>query len=127
MYFQQNWEFGSALSKPWNYGGGGGLNPKPPSPGTPLDMHNIKKKIFFSSRKIPTALQGKSIISCTEENHLIKILQRGCALVCSLLPCKLNRILPHYLTKGTFFGKTFMNIKCMFSISLIFRQKHFSL
>jgi hypothetical protein len=30
MYFPQNWEFGSALSKLLNSGGGGGVNPQPP-------------------------------------------------------------------------------------------------
>jgi hypothetical protein len=31
MYFPQNWEFGSALSKLRNFGGGGVWNPNPPS------------------------------------------------------------------------------------------------
>jgi hypothetical protein len=35
MYIPRNWEFGSALSKLWNFGpGGGGVNPPPP--GTPV-------------------------------------------------------------------------------------------
>jgi hypothetical protein len=34
--FPQNREFGSALSKLRNFGGGGGLNPPTPALGTPL-------------------------------------------------------------------------------------------
>jgi hypothetical protein len=37
MYFPRSWEFGSALSKCRNFGGGGGLiPPKPPNRGPPL-------------------------------------------------------------------------------------------
>jgi hypothetical protein len=36
MYFPQNWEFGSALSKLWNFEGGGGYEP----PQTPLSVRH---------------------------------------------------------------------------------------
>ena len=37
MYFPRNWEFGSALSKLRNFGGGGGFeHPQTPPLGTPL-------------------------------------------------------------------------------------------
>jgi hypothetical protein len=37
MYFPRNWNFGSALSKLRNFGGGGRLTPPPQNPlGTPL-------------------------------------------------------------------------------------------
>jgi hypothetical protein len=31
-YFPRNWEFGSALSKLWNFGWGGGVEPPKPLP-----------------------------------------------------------------------------------------------
>jgi hypothetical protein len=40
MYFPRNWEFGSALSKLRNFGGGG-LNPPNPSLVTPLAMVTV--------------------------------------------------------------------------------------
>jgi hypothetical protein len=44
MYFPQNWDFGSALLKLWNFGGGG-LNPPNHSPplSTPLTGNKNKK------------------------------------------------------------------------------------
>jgi hypothetical protein len=36
MYIPQNWEFGSALAKLRNFGGGGGVEPLKPPVGTPL-------------------------------------------------------------------------------------------
>jgi hypothetical protein len=41
MCFPRNWEFGSALSKLRNFGGGGGFNPPKTPPGYPRGLAHI--------------------------------------------------------------------------------------
>jgi hypothetical protein len=46
--------------------------------------------------------------------------RRITVLYCHLWPVRLHHILPHHLIKGSIFGKTFLNKKCVFWFSLPF-------
>jgi hypothetical protein len=50
MYFQRNWEFGSALSKLRNFGGWG-LNPPNTPLGTPLQRQLFRKETFLPANR----------------------------------------------------------------------------
>jgi hypothetical protein len=58
MYFPRNWEFGSALSKLRNSGGGGGWTPNSPAPR------------YATVCNWQTDPQGKYILSTESNNHL---------------------------------------------------------
>ena len=66
MYFPRNWEFGSALSKLRNFGGGGFEHPKlPPRYATDAwsNSHQVNKIAFYFTLKFSQA-KPTAVFSC---------------------------------------------------------------
>jgi hypothetical protein len=64
MYFPRNWEFGSALSKLWNFGGGGVEPPNPPGYATAdfwyFDVRYNNISVSISSSESDSELSAMS-------------------------------------------------------------------
>jgi hypothetical protein len=58
MYFQRNWEFGSALSKLQNFGGGGGVEPPRCAPATTVFVNKSRPSSFILIRVLIYFLGG---------------------------------------------------------------------
>jgi len=68
MYFPRNWEFGSALSKLRNFGGGDFEQPKPPL-GTPLITSKHSPRTLF-----PVTLELYSTLHLESNLHIPAVL-----------------------------------------------------
>ena len=83
---------------------------------TPLKQKNTRLLMaFFNQRQFVLALVFPA---CKAHLFYAALYYHGC-------PVWLFHIFPHYLIKGSIFGKTLLNIKCVFWVSLIFTSETF--